>query len=57
MVQAEMKTPWKFGDKAGLGLLQTQGRHDLGGLDSHDNNIHCPGDAAKTTSSESRRSK
>jgi hypothetical protein len=56
MVQAEMKTLWKFGDKAGLGLLQTQGRHDLGGLDSRDNNIHSPGDAGKITASESRRS-
>lgn len=56
MVQAEMKTLWKFSDKAGLGLLQTQGRHDLGGLDSRDNNIHSPGDAGKITASESRRS-
>lgn len=56
MVQAEMKTLWKFGDKVGLGLLQTQGRHDLGGLDSCDNNIRSPGDAGKITASESRRS-
>lgn len=56
MVQAEMKTLWKFGDKVGLGLLQTQGRHNLGDLDSCDNNIRSPGDAGKITASESRRS-
>lgn len=52
MGQAEMKT-LEIRDKAGLGLLQTQGRHDLGGLDSRDNNIYGPGDAGKITSLES----
>ena len=37
-------------------MTREQGRHNLGDLDSCDNNIRSPGDAGKITASESRRS-